>query len=241
LRLTKAKVILAQFGVLSGIRLLCSEVARRLFDPFLISSYSQTGEDRILSAMLAEIVGGFYVDVGCNHPQRWSNTFSLYKNGWTGINIDANEELIRAHQKLRRKDISICAAVSDKEQDVEFTDFQNSCVSSLCSEHVAAWKKSTTVIGVRSVRTKPLKAILESHSVPSRFDLLCIDVEGHDFEVLTSLDLGFFRPKFIMIEMHGYSMADNNRGRIYEYLIAQGYRMIGFVLMNGYFQDDLAG
>ena len=43
--------------------------------------YSQFGEDRII---VNEIIkpsykNGFYVDVGCFHPKKYSNTYLLYK------------------------------------------------------------------------------------------------------------------------------------------------------------------
>ena len=31
---------------------------------------------------------GVYIDVGCYHPIRLSNTKFLYEKGWKGINID---------------------------------------------------------------------------------------------------------------------------------------------------------
>ena len=37
---------------------------------------------------------GFYVDVGCFHPKKHSNTYFLYKRGWRGVNIDMEEEKI---------------------------------------------------------------------------------------------------------------------------------------------------
>ncbi|MDH5790264.1 MAG: hypothetical protein OEZ27_06695, partial [Nitrospinota bacterium] len=51
--------------------------------------YSQFGEDIILKGfILRNINDGFYVDVGCYHPKKYSNTYKLYKRGWRGINID---------------------------------------------------------------------------------------------------------------------------------------------------------
>ena len=142
-RFNKIKVYFHQFEMLSAIRFLCAELSRKLLDPYNISSYSQTGEDRILSTTLGE--AGFYVDVGCNHPQSYSNTFNLYKRGWTGITIDANQQLINKHQSLRKRDLSVCAVVSNQEQEVVFTDFEDSLVSSLSSEHISEWEKKRKI------------------------------------------------------------------------------------------------
>ena len=42
--------------------------------------YSQFGEDKILFEIIPKNVSnGFYVDVGCFHPKKYSNTYMLLK------------------------------------------------------------------------------------------------------------------------------------------------------------------
>ena len=43
--------------------------------------YSQFGEDKILYEIISKINKRFYVDVGCFHPKKYSNTYMLYKRG----------------------------------------------------------------------------------------------------------------------------------------------------------------
>ena len=46
--------------------------------------YSQFGEDKILKELILDnFNNGFYVDVGCFHPKKHSNTYLLYKKGWS--------------------------------------------------------------------------------------------------------------------------------------------------------------
>jgi FkbM family methyltransferase len=234
-QIDKVRTFFLQFSILNAIRFLVVELIRYILDPCNISSYSQTGEDRILSALLPET--GFYVDVGCNHPQSYSNTFFLYKKRWIGITIDANNKLIQKHQRLRRRDLSICAVVSDKEQQVIFTDFEDSLVSSLNPEHISEWQKSRAIKQQRIVNAKSLSTILSRHEIPKNFDLLSIDVEGHDFEVLCSLDLNIYRPKLIVIEIHGFNLLNPGSNKIYEYLRLNNYKMIGYIVVNVYFSD----
>ncbi len=231
----KVNIFFYQFKFLHAVRFLFAELARKVFDPYNISSYAQTGEDLIITSILGKT--GFYVDVGCNHPEIFSNTFVLYKRGWTGITIDANRELIQKNQKLRKRDISICAVVSDKKQEVTFTDFEDSLVSSLNAEVINHWQKTSKIKEQRVVNTVLLSTILDSHKVPKNFDLLSIDVEGHDFEVLSSLNLNIYRPKLIVIEMLEFDFLNPSSHKIYEYLIANNYKMIGYVVWNGYFLD----
>ena len=65
--------------------------------------YSQFGEDVILRTFIKNKKTGFYVDVGCWHPKRFSNTYWLYKRGWRGINIDAMPGSMKPFKKTRYK------------------------------------------------------------------------------------------------------------------------------------------
>ena len=76
-------------------------------------SYSQFAEDLILKEIFGNFVGK-YVDIGCFHPVRYSNTYFLFKKGWEGINIDVNQTSIDLFDIARPNDKNICAAISDK-------------------------------------------------------------------------------------------------------------------------------
>jgi dTDP-4-dehydrorhamnose 3,5-epimerase-like enzyme len=64
-------------------------------------------------------------------------------------------------------------------------------------------------------------------------DLLTIDVEGHDFQVLKGLDLSKYRPKVIVVEIHGLNTLQDNE--IYKYLISNGYSLKAFAILSAYF------
>jgi FkbM family methyltransferase len=213
-------------------------VARKVLDPYGIISYSQAAEDRIIAATLHDQTTGYYVDVGCHHPKKFSNTFHLYQRGWTGLNIDANQELIRQFDKQRPLDTNVCAVVSDQDAEVVFTEFAEPLVSSIDQAHIAEWRKSTPIKRQRLVRTVTLNALLQASRVPNAFDLLSIDVEGHDLEVLRSLDLTAYRPKVIVIEMHHLDLSELGSNKIYQHLSRHDYKMIGYAVMSGYFLDS---
>ena len=50
---------------------------------------------------------GFYIDVGCFHPIRLSNTKFLYDKGWRGINIDISSFSIDLFNYARPDDINL--------------------------------------------------------------------------------------------------------------------------------------
>ncbi len=87
-------------------------------------SYSQCAEDLIVQSYFpGKLKTGRYVDVGCHHPRRGSNTYGLYQKGWSGILIDLEKVKVLANQLIRMRDKVILAAVSDSEEWLEvFSD-----------------------------------------------------------------------------------------------------------------------
>ena len=88
-------------------------------------SYSQFGEDLILKEIFGNFIGK-YVDIGCFHPIKYSNTTLLHKDGWTGINIDLNKKSIDLFKACRPSDTNIVACLSDKIEIIDIymdTDF----------------------------------------------------------------------------------------------------------------------
>ena len=230
-------LIFNQFPFFIAIRILLIESMRRFFDRYAQLGYAAGGEDRLVSSIFP--TPGFYVDVGCNHPTNYSNTFMLYKRGWHGINIDANAALIEMHKRIKPKDQSIFAAVAQHQQTLTYTEFEGeTAMASLDPEFVRARLASGMRIGTELImKTKTLTEILVQLGAPNRFELLNVDVEGLDLEVLRSLDFARFRPQMIIVEILGFDLENHRAEPIFEYLSAVDYRLAGYTHMNAVFMD----
>jgi FkbM family methyltransferase len=208
-----------QFPLLDALRITLVEAMRKILEPNARFSYGSGGGDIHILQQLGWKKEGFYVDVGCNHPSRISNTFILYKAGWRGLCIDANCDLIRMHNRLRPLDKNICSTVSDRVEERIFTYFDDSAVSSISQEHVSEWKMRRSITREEAVVTTTLGRILKKQNAPRKFDLLKIDVEGHDYAVLSALDLNEYRPHLIVVEMKDFDIQKPYESRIFSYLI----------------------
>ncbi len=170
-------------------------------------SFSQFGEDIGLQRWFDEhfkITRGIYVDVGAYHPIQFSNTLLLHKNGWRGVNIDMNADKISMFKQLRPDDVNVHSAVSN-------------------SQGWARSKRSGLVEEMEedphgTIPVRPLNDILSETSF-QKIDYLNIDCEGHDFEVLQSVDLDSYQPKVITIEALGQA----EEFRLRDYLVARSY------------------
>jgi FkbM family methyltransferase len=225
-----------------AVKLIAIFMVRKLTRLPISFSYAQGAEDIIIPYIAHYHFGiegpGKYVDVGCNTPVKYSNTFLLYLIGWRGLNVDANAELIDECKRVRRQDICLRAAVSDIEREVTFHKAKDDAVSTIDETRLVEWKKYFEFSDADQERlvTRTLTSILdENWKAGDAIDLLSIDVEGHDFQVLQSLDLARYRPKIVVIEMHTIENLEENE--IYRYLTSNGYAFRYYAVLNAYFVD----
>src|SRR5262249_61263099 len=90
-------------------------------------------------------------------------------------------------------------------------------VSALDRDRMAAGVEPERVIEV-PVRT--LDDILIEARAPAQFDLLSIDVEGHELEVLSGFDFTRWQPRLVLLEDHVGNL------KKHRFLRAAGYRLI---------------
>jgi FkbM family methyltransferase len=232
------KILFFQLKPWMAFKMLCFRAINKLLNPYANIFFGFTAEDQVINMLLGfPIKEGFYVDVGCNHPIRFSNTFNFYQKGWKGLTIDANPKFIELQRKIRPKDISISCAVSNSEREVVFTNFSDPLYSSISPEFVEKYKDIGPIISEVHLKTRTLDSVLIEHNIPNEFDFLSIDVEGHDFEVLSSITLIKYRPKLIIIEMR--ELPENLRSNpIYPHLERNGYKLVAYYPLNGFFMRE---
>tara|TARA_Y200000002_G_C22615917_1_gene635985 strand:+ start:137 stop:799 length:663 start_codon:yes stop_codon:yes gene_type:complete len=152
-------------------------------------SFSQFGEDLFIADFFANQKEGKYVDLGAFHPMRLSNTYLLHKKGWSGTNVDLNPITIDLFNLARKNDDNICCLMAGKDnllKDVYFEDW--SAANSLTSNENLSEKKQ--------MKTRTFESLIYKN-----FDFLNIDLEGHDYEILQTIDFKKFNPKLICVEI----------------------------------------
>ena len=83
------------------------------------NSYSYGSIDLLIQNIFKSIKNGYYVDVGCGHPVKNNNTYLLSKKGWSGINIDLDQDNVNLFNIFRKRDLNISAAISDKKGETD--------------------------------------------------------------------------------------------------------------------------
>ena len=210
-------------------------------EPPIKTYYSQEGEDIILKRVFENKNKGFFVDIGAHHPIRFSNTYLFYKEGWTGINIDAMPGSMEEFNSVRPKDINLELAVSDNKQLLTYHVFNETALNTFSPEE--AKKKDGLrdykIIQRIEMETLPLSEILDKYlPIDTEIDFLTIDVEGLDFAVLRSSNWEKYRPNMILIESLRNSLENINENEIYQYLKAEGYEIFAKTYNTIFFQKS---
>lgn len=162
-----------------------------------IYSYSQNGEDALLARLFEGQKTGFYIDIGASHPEKLSVTKRFYDYGWRGINIDPIISAIELFNEIRPDDLNINCAIGLSVGVTEFNFVKN------YPELSAVNLKDTISSGylVETIYVNMMRGddIFENH-VKTTVDFLKIDVEGHEYEVIKSIDWMFNRPRVLVVE-----------------------------------------
>lgn len=196
-------------------------------------SFSKSGDDIQLMKLINNRTPGAYVDIGCWHPVKASNTYYFYVRGWKGICIDPNPELKVLYDKFRPKDNFVNAGVGQTGTTLTYNMFEESSMNSFSKDFVNKHEGVSKIIKQFDIPLYSLKEILDTNlDKNDRLDFFDVDVEGFDLEVLKTNDWQVYRPKVIIIESD-VSIQNDISSETTKYLDQQNYRLIGKSIING--------
>ena len=187
--------------------------------------YSQDGQDLLVSAILFDKLekssNKLVIDIGANHPTKFSNSYFLEKYfGCKTLAIDPLLEFEELWKKYRPNAEFISVALGSKDDfiNINIPLAGDNMLSSLDGGFMKDIHKGQ--IEVRKIRVMTLQEILEVRKITEVL-LMSIDVEGFELEVLRGID--FDKVRFSVI------ICENNSGRIFgsnairEHIIQKGY------------------
>jgi len=196
----------------------------------------QEGENIILERIFARKTKGLYIDIGAHHPVRFSNTLNLYQKGWSGINVEPNDETIKAFRSMRPRDVNLKIAISSQKNLCNYYKFKEPALNTTDLEIVKLREKQGyKCIKKITIPTKTLNEILSTYCKRKSIDLLKIDVEGKELDVLKSNNWKRFVPKVIICELINVDLEKLNKNEVYKFLKSKNYLLYCKLLQNGIF------
>ena len=209
------------------------------YERYTKKSYSLSNVDLIIDYLFKNINKGVYIDLGCNHPIKFNNTYLLYKRGWSGINIDSDFDSIKLFNKFRSNDFNVRNIVSDDESVKKLYYYhKRSALNTLSKDLVdSRTSKPSKIIKEKSVTLN--KIIEDSPYQNSKINLLSVDIENHEFEALKNFNFLKYKVDVLVVEstdtsqkkleMYNQSINFITKSKVYNLIVKNGYKLINLI------------
>lgn len=197
-------------------------------------SYAQNCEDVLLWRALGHVEGGFYLDVGAQHPDSDSVTRAFYDRGWSGVNIEPVVEQAARLQAARPRDITLQIALGAQAGEAPFHIVDGTGLSTLDGAVAATYAGTRHQVRETTIPVRTLAEICRLYA-PADIHFLKIDVEGAERAVLEGADLVSFRPWIILAEATAPLSTRETHALWEPLLIAVDYVFVWFDGLNRYY------
>jgi hypothetical protein len=215
---------------------------KKYYEKYTKKSYSISNVDLIIDRMFSKITNGIYIDIGCNHPIKFNNTYLLYKRGWKGINIDLDKKSISEFNLLRSKDYNLRALISDeddKEKEIFFYH-ERSAINTVSKNLITHRKTKIEDIKIIKEKTTTLNKVIDNSPFRNqKINLMSIDIEDHEYEALKNFDFNKYAIDCIIAECHdleqekleiyNQSIEKVISHKLYKLLLENNYKLINWV------------
>ena len=189
-------------------------------------NYSQFDEDIFLTEFFKKKKKGKFVDLGAFHPIRYNNTYLLYRKGWNGTNIDLNQTSIDMFNIVRSRDNNKCALISNERNKKETVYFEHNFSA---GNSINLMNDPQKILTKEKIMTSSTFNDLVQH----KFDFLNIDLEGHDYIVLKTIDLKYYQPDLICVEILENS---KDKNKIFKFMEDNKFKLIKICKVSYFFQ-----
>ncbi len=186
---------------------------------------SHIGQDAWVAECLGFKKEGYFLDFGAFDGKTISNTYTLEKDlNWNGIAVEPNPHFYSKLCQCRNVININMALWTESRKSLRFVDahglsgFEDFAFGDSMAE--TREKATKSIIQVDTIHPNEL---LERFNSPELIDYLSLDVEGCEFEILSSINLSKYHIALMTIE-HNH---DKQRQKLYrEYLAKFGYSFV---------------
>jgi FkbM family methyltransferase len=194
--------------------------------------YSQIGQDKVVEQFFAKVAprNKVFVEVGAFDGVHYSNVRRLQqKHGWSGITFEPVsknfKKVVAAYAGTPVKCVQAAVSTADSELEINVSTYPHlpdwgSDVATLGVADTTRWEREYGATWTKEkVPVRRLTRLLNEAGIED-FDFISIDTEGHDLEVLKSIDFKRYHPLLIVIEY------GENKSAIAEILAREGYGVL---------------
>jgi FkbM family methyltransferase len=184
--------------------------------------YSQIGQDKWVHSVLGNKRNGYFIELGACDGVHLSNTLFFERTlGWNGICIEPNDTYLEKLKSNRKCNVSNELVYSVEGKKVEFAMCNE--VSGIIDENIGPFTNKT-----RSMTkiTTTLGNILDKFNAPTVIDYLSLDVEGQEYNILSTFSFDKYKFRCITVEHNAPHIGPKHQIRIRELLESKGYTFV---------------
>jgi FkbM family methyltransferase len=180
-----------------------------------------------------------YMDIGCYHPVVDNNTAFLYQGGWRGTLIDPNPAVKLEVEKYRSQDLFLQVAVTTDPTINELMIFNDAnSMNSMDKKFVERAQKANDIEIIKTLKVESITMDQAFEKHIDRFgaypSILNIDVEGMDYDVITSFSFKY-RPLFIIIEDEILGSFEDSK--LKKFMESKNYAIVSANFLSGIYMD----
>ena len=210
------------------------------YNKYSKKSFSISSVDLILDRIFSNFKDGIYLDIGCNHPIKYNNTYLLFKKGWKGINVDLDSDSIKQFNLMRRNDHNVNELITSKDNEEKDLYFyhRRSAINTISKD--LAEKRQTKPINIKKLKGLSINTIIEESPFKNKkINLLSIDIENYEYEALKEFNFNKYNIDVIVsevtdldsstLELYNNSLETVTGSKIYDLLTRNNYKLINWV------------
>lgn len=207
-----------------------------------MTTYSQVGQDRWVLNRLGNKRNGYFIELGGGDGIKLSNTYLLEKEyGWDGVLIEPSFTYEKMKENRSCQTFKDCISGVPKETqflegEADTDEAWGNSTHAYSSGIADKFDEPLQVPGLglvkrlrpggnlRTVQTRTLASVLGEAEAPKEIDYLSLDVEGYEYDILSTFPFDQYDIKLITVEINGdEAMA----AQIGEHLDQYGYKHVG--------------
>ncbi len=210
------------------------------YNKYSKKSFSISSVDLIIERIFSNFDKGIYLDIGCNHPIKYNNTYLLFKKGWEGINVDLDEESIKQFNLFRKNDHNIAALITSKDNEEKDLYFyhKRSSINTISKELME--KRKNKPKKIKKMKGISINTLIENSPFKNKkINLLSIDIENYEHEALKEFNFDKYNIDVIVseitdiksekLELYNNSLENITSSKIYELLTNNNYKLVNWI------------
>lgn len=183
---------------------------------------SQIGQDKWVHSIVGDKRDGYFIELGACDGLYLSNTLFFERNlNWNGICIEPNDNYIKELYANRKCNISNELVYSCEGEKVNFA--LSEAASGIMDENIGPFtRKDQSVLKT----TTTLGNILDKFKAPNIIDYLSLDVEGQEYNILSTFPFDKYKFRCITVEHNAPHIGPKQQMLIRELLEKNNYRFV---------------